>query len=179
MAQYPGDLERAHRLEDGREVLVRPIRASDEPGERQFFDALSPETRHFRFMRYVRSLNEELLHFFTHVDYERHMAFVCESQGDLVGEARYVREGKACEFSIVIADGWHKTGIAQLLMQALLAHAAASGLETMEGLVLRENRHMLNFVRSLGFEVHPSEEDPALARVTKRLKERVLQTIAP
>lgn len=175
MAQYPANLERVHRLDDGREVLVRPIRASDESGERQFFNALSPETRHLRFMSYVRALNKELLHFFTHIDYERHMAFVCQWQSELVGEARYVREATACEFSIVIADGWHGTGIAQLLMQALVSHAATAGLETMEGLVLRENRHMLEFVRSFGFEVHPLEEDPTLARVAKRLEERVLQ----
>jgi acetyltransferase len=171
MAAYPAHLERTHRLADGRQVLIRPVRAGDEGGERRFLDALSAESKHFRFMRYVRSVNEELIHFFTHIDYERHMAFVCEAgtPPELVGEARYIVEGSACEFSVVIADGWHKSGIAQLLMAALIEHAAAAGLRTMEGLVLRENRHMLHFVKALGFEVTPAAEDTCIARAVKRL----------
>lgn len=173
MSDYPTHLARAHRLADGREVVIRPIRSSDESAERLFFDSLSSETKHLRFMRYVRSVNKELIHFFTHIDYERHMAFVCEANlgvgSELVGEARYIVEGTACEFSVVIADGWHKTGIANLLMDALIDHARARGLRTMEGLVLRENHHMLNFVKGLGFEVHPAPADSTIARAVKKL----------
>jgi acetyltransferase len=173
MAEYPAQLARAHRLADGREVLIRPIRPTDEAPERRFFDALSSETKHLRFMHYVRSVNDQLVHAFTHVDYDRHMAFVCEAaagaQSELVGEARYLVEGAACEFSVVIADGWHKSGIAKLLMDALIGHACARGLRTMEGLILSENRHMLNFVKALGFEVHRAKEDPTITRAVMRL----------
>lgn len=154
-------------------MLIRPIRPSDEAAARRFFDGLSEETKHLRFMRYVRVVDDELIRFFTHIDFEAHMAFVCEAsvrgQSELVGEARYLVEGTAGEFSIVIGDGWHKSGIALLLMEALTEHARARGLRTLEGLVLRENRHMLDFVRKLDFEVHPAKEDATIARVVKPL----------
>jgi acetyltransferase len=173
MADYPAQLARERRLADGRSVLIRPVRPDDEEALGRFFTSLSAETRHLRFMKFVRSVNEKLIRFFTHIDYDNHMAFVCEAKSgdevELVGDARYVVEGSACEFSVVIADGWHRSGIAGLLMETLIEHARARGLRTMEGLVLRENRHMLKFVKALGFEVHAAEEDATIARAVKKL----------
>jgi acetyltransferase len=172
MAEYPAQLERTRRLADGRSVVIRPIRADDEPGERVFFDKLSGESKQLRFMKFVKAVNDTLIHFFTHIDYDRHMAFVCEHAGRLVGEARYVANpgGASCEFGVVIADDWHKSGIAGLLMAALIEAAQARGFETMEGLVLRENRAMLRFVRALGFELAPEPYEPTTVRVVKRLR---------
>ena len=39
----------------------------------------------------------------------------------------------------------------------------------MSGVVLKENRRMLDFVKSLGFKVEPSSEDPDLVEVTLKL----------
>jgi acetyltransferase len=174
MAEYPAHLARERCLADGRRVTIRPIRPDDEPGERAFFDCLSGESKQLRFMKFVSSVNEELVHFFTHIDYDRHMAFVCEHQGRLVGEARYVANpgGRSCEFGVVIADDWHRSGIAGLLMEALIEAARARGFETMEGLVLRTNRPMLRFVRALGFEAAPEPYEPTLTRAVKKLPAR-------
>ena len=67
-------------------------------------------------------MSEALVDFFSHVDQQRHVAFVCASGGEIVGDARYVvnADGKSCEFAIVVADDWHHSGIAALLMDALV-----------------------------------------------------------
>jgi GNAT superfamily N-acetyltransferase len=70
---------------------------------------------------------------------------------------------------VVIADDWHKSGIAGLLMQALIEFARERRFETMEGLVLRDNRDMLRFMHALGFEIVVAAEDPTLVRVVKKL----------
>jgi acetyltransferase len=148
MGDYPSHLARQRTLADGRRVTIRPMRAEDEPVEGGF-----P----------------------AHIDYDRHMAFVgeakVEGEGRLVGEARYVANphGRSCEFGVVIADGWHKTGIAGLLMEALIRYARARGLETMEGRVLRDNRDMLRFVQALGFETTAMPEEPTTLRVVRKL----------
>lgn len=171
MADYPAHLARQRRLADGRTVLIRPIRQDDGPKARAFFSGLSERARHLRFQRWIGALNEGLIDFFTHIDYERHMAFVCDFEGALVGDARYVAnaDGRSSEFGIVVADAWHHTGIAQLLMDALIRAAQARGFETMEGLVLRDNDDMLDFVKELGFEAAPAHEDPATVRVVRKL----------
>jgi acetyltransferase len=175
MAEYPAGLERSHTLADGRSVTIRPVRDEDQAAEQVFFDRLGTEARRLRFMKFVRAVNERLVHAFTHIDYESRMAFVCEADAGgakrIVGEARYaaIPQSKSCDFGIVIADDWHKTGIAGLLMLALIDYARAQGFETMESIVLRDNHDMLRFVRALGFEVRPVPEEATLLQVVKPL----------
>ena len=175
MAEYPLHLVRRRTLADGRTVTIRPIRAEDEMRTRDFFEHLSADSRQLRFMKFVKSLSDKLVHFFTHIDYAKHMAFVCEAELEgqpvLVGEARYVgnADGRSCELGVVIADDWHRSGIAGLLMEALIRAARANGFETMEGLVLRENHEMCKFVRALGFEAAPDPLESTLMRAVKKL----------
>lgn len=175
MAVMTAGLERQHTLADGRRVTIRPIRPEDAAAERAFLERLCGEAKRMRFMKFVGAIREPLVQQFTHVDYAQTMAFVCEAQGEngprLVGQARYAATppGNSCDFGIVIDDAWHKSGIAGLLMDALVAYARAQGFATMEGMVLRENRTMLRFVRALGFEVKPSVE-PTVVQVVRSLK---------
>jgi len=176
MAEYPAGLVREHRLSDGRTVTIRPIRAEDAARERAFLDELSGESRYLRFHRWVNAPSERLIRFLTEVDYDRHMAFVCVvAAGDgerVVGEARYQinPDGRSCEFGVMIADAWHKTGIAGLLMAALIGAARDRGLATMEGLVLRSNAAMMRFAQGLGFEVRSVPEDLTRVRIVKNLQ---------
>ena len=178
MAPYPRELERQHTLADGRMVTIRPIRPEDDEAAKAFFDRLGPEARRLRFMKWLRSVNRSLVHTFTHVDYVQRMAFVCETQeqgaSEIVGEARYaaVPHSSSCDFAVVISDDWHKSGIAGLLMLALMDHARAQGFERMESIVLRENRDMVRFARALGFEVRPVAQEPALVQVARPLSAR-------
>ncbi len=151
--------------------MIRPVQPADEAAEREFFAALSEETRHRRFQRFTGAITDDLMRFYTQIDYDRHMAFVCEADGRIVGEARYVASPgtRICELGIVVADDWHHTGIAQLLLDALMRAAHARGFEAMEGLVLAGNRDMLDFVTDLGFEIEPMAQEPALVRVVKKL----------
>ncbi len=175
MAEYPAHLIVRRRLRDGRRVTIRPIRSDDDLLEREFVQRLSGETRYLRFQKWVHSPSDRLIHFLTQVDYDRHLALVCvfEVDGDeeVVGEARYVADagGENCELGIVIADAWQKSGIAGLLMDALLGAARARGLKRMDGAVLSTNREMLRFVRALGFEVQPVPEDRTMVRIVKTL----------
>ena len=143
--------------------------------EREFLNRLSGESRYLRFHKWVNAPSDKLVHFLTDVDYDKHMAFVCTAlDGDaerVVGEARYVADlsGKNCEFGIIIADPWHKTGIAGLLMEALISTARERGLATMEGVVLTSNATMIRFAHGLGFEVQPVANDPTTRRIVKKL----------
>ena len=171
MARYPEELERRRTLADGREELIRPIRAEDEARERDFFAGLSPEALQQRFMKFVKAVPERMVHFLTHVDYDRHLALVAVAGDAIVGQARYVcnPDGRSCEFAVVVADAWRRSGIAGLLMDALIRAARDRGLHSMEGLVLRDNRPMLRFVKALGFEVTVDPVEATMVRVVKKL----------
>lgn len=175
MADYPARLVRERRLADGSTITLRPIRAEDAGQVHAFLDELSAESRYMRFLKCVSAPSDKLVHFLTDVDYDRHMALVCTTRRAdrdvVIGEARYVAnpDGKSCELGIVVADAWHKSGVAGLLMEALIRAARGRGLATMEGLVLARNAEMLRFVRALGFQVETMSGDPTTVRIVKKL----------
>ena len=177
MAEYPAHLVREHRLFDGRTVTVRPIRPDDAPLVREFLNELSGESKYMRFQKWVHAPSDKLVHFLTDIDYDLHMALVCAvrhgDREEIIGEARYVSElsGGTCELGIVIADAWHKSGVAGLLMEALIQAAKERGLARMEGFVLSANTEMLRFVRALGFKAEPAPQDRTLTRISKRLQD--------
>ena len=172
---YPAHLAREHRLSGGRTVRIRPIRPDDDVLERDFLNAMSGESRYLRFHKWIRAPSDKLIHLLTDIDHDRQMAWVCTAPAgdreELVGEARYVcnPDGASCEFGVMIADDWRKTGVAGILMQTLLETARERGLTSMEGLVMRSNLKMLRFVRGIGFEIHSVPEDLTTVRVVKRL----------
>ncbi|MBI4293140.1 MAG: GNAT family N-acetyltransferase [Betaproteobacteria bacterium] len=165
MATYPQDLVRNRFLFDGTPVTIRPIRPEDSGMEQEFVRHLSEDSRYFRFLGTMRELPPKKLKYFTEIDYDRHMAFVAVIQRDgkevEIGVARYVgtEQRDSCEFAITVDDAWQGTGVAGLLMAALIDVARERGFRTMEGLVLKSNRKMLKFAKQLGFKVRTTDLD--------------------
>jgi RimJ/RimL family protein N-acetyltransferase len=175
-ARYPATLVGQHRFPDGMIVTIRPIRADDADRIRSFLTASSEESRYRRFQKWVGTPSNSLVHFLTNVDYDECLALVCtvprEADEDIVGEARYIvnRDGKSCEFGLMIEDAWCKTGVAGLMMEALIQGARERGLAEMEGMVLATNAPMLRFAQALGFEIEPIKDDRTTLRVYRRLQ---------
>jgi acetyltransferase len=175
MADYPAQPARRVTLRDGREVTVRPVRRDDDLMESDFIRRLSGETRFLRFQKWVHAPSDRLIHFLTDVDFDRHYAllatFARGGEQEIVGEARYVRlpDGETCELGIVVADDWRKSGLAGVLMEALLRAARERGLKRMEGQVIASNLSMRRFMAALGFRIEIIEEDRSMVRIVKDL----------
>jgi len=168
---YPSDLETHWQLPDGTDVTIRPIRPEDAEIEAEFVRNLSEETKYFRFMHAVHELTPEMLVRFTQIDYNREMALIAVT-GDAGheiehGVVRYVTnpDKNSCEFALVVSDELQGHGIGQRMLTRLMEVARSRGLDMMEGEVLANNRKMLDLVRSIGFQVQPSEDDPAIKYV--------------
>jgi acetyltransferase len=168
---YPANLAQSWQLADGSAVTVRPIRPEDAEIEAEFVKALSPQSRHFRFMHTPRELTPELLARFTQIDYDREMALIAVQQSGSaeieIGVARYVSypDGLSCEFAIVLADTLHGRGLGRRLLTRIIEIARDRGLKSMIGLVLADNQRMLELCRKLGFEIGASDAG-ATRRVT-------------
>jgi acetyltransferase len=175
-ARYPGRYIREHCLSDGRKVTIRPIRADDADHVREFLAASSEDSRYKRFQKWVHAPSKNLVHFLTDIDYDRHLALVCTAARgageEIVGEARYIAspDGKSCEFGVMIEDSWRKSGIAGLLMEALIRAAREGGFAVMEGFVLASNRAMLRFAHALGFRIEPMAGDLSTVHIQLRLQ---------
>ncbi len=171
----PDGLAIARHLVNGVPVTVRPIRPEDAPMEADFVRHLSGETRYKRFMLTLRELSHAKLKYLTEVDQSRHVALVATVDEDgkevEVGVVRYIvaPAGGSCEFAIAVDDAWQGSGVAGILMHALLDIARSRGLATMEGVVLSTNSRMQKFTRQLGFRLERDPEDRTTVRVVRTL----------
>lgn len=175
MTDYPQNLVHPHRLFDGTEVVIRPIRPEDAPIEQEFVRGLSDDSRYNRFMGQLRELAPRKLQYMTTIDYDQHMALIATVVRDgrevEIGVARYVVTPGSdnCEFAIVVDDAWQGTGVAGILMLELMAVARSKGLKAMIGFVLASNHKMLKFCRQLGFECHREVGEGDTINVVKAL----------
>jgi acyl carrier protein len=174
-ANAPAQLPIRRHEVNGTSVTVRPMRADDMPLEADFVRHLSADTRYQRFMVTVRELPQAKLKYLTDVDQVRHVALAaiadCKGQQALVGVVRYIVDpaGTNCEFAIALDDAWQGSGLAGILMHALMEAARARGLATMEGFVLTTNTRMLKLTRQLGFKQQRDPEDRETVRVVRPL----------
>ncbi len=173
---YPMRLVKRVQLNDGTDIIVRPIRPEDAESEAQFVRELSDESKYFRFMNTFQELSQEMLVRLTQIDYHNEMALIAVTaegggEGKQVGVARYTTntDKKTCEFAIVVADDWAGRGIGRLLMNNLMAVARDRELDVMEGQVIATNARMLKLMTSLGFASSVDPEDNSIKRVTKAL----------
>ncbi len=172
----PASLNRQVELPNGTVVTLRPIRPEDAARERDFVQGLSPESKYQRFLYALDELTPEMLEQFTRVDYDRDMALVAilklPSGEQQLGVARYSSDptNGSCDFAVVVADAWRGTGLARVLMQALIDAARnVHRLPVMEGVALADNRRMRGLARSLGFSTETDPRDRSLIRMRRAL----------
>lgn len=175
IAPYPRQLVEKGYLSDGTPITIRPIRPEDAESEKAFVKNLSSEAKRFRFMETLKELTPHMVAQFTQVDYAREMALVAilhEPDGDVQhGVARYAinPDGKSCEFAVVVSDSVRNQGIGSRLMEALIRAARWHRLETIEGVVLTDNKPMLQLMQDLSFSQQRYPDDPTLTLVARQI----------
>jgi acetyltransferase len=160
---YPREWERHLALTDGMQVFVRPVRPEDEGLYREFFPHVTQEDLRLRFFAPVREFSHTFLTRLTQLDYARSMAFLAldDATGAMLGAVRLHADAnyETGEYAILLRSDLKGRGLGWRLMQLMIEYAAAEGLHTVEGQVLRQNTTMLTMCRQLGFAVTPDPTD--------------------
>jgi GNAT superfamily N-acetyltransferase len=152
-------------LADGTRVLIRPLRPEDREREQAFIRRLSAGSRRNRFLGEIRDASPALLDQLMAVNHHNAMAFVAllHDNGELreVGISRYSadKEGKRCEFAVVVADDWRHRGLAVLLARHLIDVARREGFRVLYSVDLPENNEMRDLASYLGFSRETDPED--------------------
>jgi RimJ/RimL family protein N-acetyltransferase len=148
---------------DGSRMLLRRITPSDADLLAQVYERLSRQSRERRFLSAPAHLAPEDLQYLTDVDGRRHDALVAlhEGTGELVGEARYVREPDrpdTGEVAVMVADAWQGRGIATALLTELTRRARRQGLSRYKAIVATDNEVVLKALANLGSEATGVED---------------------
>src|SRR5690606_22738583 len=174
---YPKELEETIRLDDGRELLLRPVLPEDEPAFQRAMAKLTPEEIRLRFFTPLKALTHMQAARLTQIDYDREMALVL-AEPDLPGKAEVcgvVRltadpDNERAEYAIIVRHDMTGRGLGRLLMQRMIDYARKRGIGEIFGDVLRENTRMLDLCQKLGFTRSRVPEEPSLVRVTLDLR---------
>ena len=136
------------RRSAGPAVLVRPLVPEDRAAVGEMLGRLSKETIHRRFHTPFPSVPGWMLdHIMGH---RAGGSLVAVVEGRIVGHAMYAPEGDGvAEMAIVVEDAWQSRGIGKELLSALARSARSGGVRTLTGLVLGENRRVLQLVDSV------------------------------
>lgn len=164
---YPSQYVSRWTAKNGKEMVIRPIRAEDEPALVTFHETLSDRSV---FMRYLQPLllSERVAHNrlarIAHTDYDREMTLVAEDFED--GESRILGIGRLSKlhgtndarFTLLISDKYQGLGVGTEMLRRLVSVAQEEKLDHLEAIMSADNSAMQSMVRSLGFTLSKGEE---------------------
>lgn len=150
-------------------IIIRPIRAEDEPLIAEFHRTLSDRSVYLRFLKPAQ-LSERAAHDrlsrICHSDYDREITLVAERPGALPGELRILGASRmsklhgtnAARFSMLVSDQCQGMGIGNALFEHLIEVAKGEKLDRLEAIMTADNVAMRHMCEKRGFTITPAED---------------------
>ncbi|MEO5361542.1 MAG: GNAT family N-acetyltransferase [Nitrospirota bacterium] len=165
-ARYPEELEIYTTVKDNNtELLLRPVKITDEPLLKDFFYSLSDDTLYKRFISVRKDMPHERLQEFITIDYVNKMVLVAvvkEGARELVvgmGQFTILKDTHAADAAFVVRDSYQGMGIGKKLVSYLTLIAKKRGLLGFTAEVLSANRPMLALFDSMDADISKTYED--------------------
>jgi RimJ/RimL family protein N-acetyltransferase len=133
------------RLDNGTEVIVRPISPADKRLLAEGLARLSPRSARFRFLAPKTRLTSAELRYLTEIDFVDHYALIAvraDAPWRAAAVGRWVRDRErpdVAELAIVVDDELQRRGLGTALVFALADAARARGIGRFTGTALTEN----------------------------------------
>jgi len=157
-AVYPEELETVMTTKGGVELIVRPIRPTDEEMLSDMFYDLSDQTIINRFFSMLKSMPHRRLQQFCCVDYQTEMSLVAITKEGVkqkvVGLGSYHLNPAThrAEIAFMVADAWQGKGIGTFMMKSLVRIAKSKKIKGFTAEVLRDNVAMIALMHKAGVE---------------------------
>ncbi len=157
ISPYPKKYELLWMLENGQQVLLRPIKPEDEPMWEEMFQNFSEESIRYRFFGMLRDTPHEMRVRYCNIDYDREIAIVAETTTEgrrkLLGVTRLAIEpdGKSGELAFIVGDKWQNYGLGTKMVDYTLDIAKDMGVENVISIMLQDNYKALSLTKKMGF----------------------------
>ncbi len=158
---YPEHLETVRTTKTGMELMLRPVKITDEGLLKDFFYDLSIDSMYRRFMSWRFDMtHERLQEYFTPIDYTKEMVILAtiRDRGNekVVGVGQYIMntDQHTAEVAVVVMDHYQNRGVGNEILAYLTWIAQRRGLLAFTAEVLIQNEPMLHLFEKMGFDVH-------------------------
>ena len=161
---YQEGLESRTLTKTGLEILLRPVKISDEPLIKRLFYSLSDASLYKRFISRTYEMPHERLQEYVAVDYTRDMAIVAvANEGEnetIVGMGQYLtsEHSNVAEVAFVVSDDRQNQGIATELLKYLTYLAVKQGLAGFTAEVIMDNSAMVHVFQKMDYDMHKTLE---------------------
>jgi acetyltransferase len=167
---YPAQYVSGWTMNDGEEVMIRPIRPEDELLMIEFHKKLSERSvylRYFQPLKLTQRTAHERLTRICFIDYDREMALVVERRlpdgtPDIiaVGRLSKIHGRPEAELAALVQDEFQGKGLGVELYRRLIQVGRDQHLAKVHSDMLGENREMQTLCKKLGFHLSaPDLED--------------------
>jgi RimJ/RimL family protein N-acetyltransferase len=170
--EYPDALE-AHRVtKAGLEILLRPVKISDEPLLKEFFYSLSDKSMYLRFASARKDMPHRRLQEFVALDYSKEMVILAiigkDERETVIGMVQYAVDEAThmAEIAFVVKDEYQNKGVGAELNTYITYLAKRQGLLGFTAEVLADNATTLHLLEKMGFEIEKSEAGVHELRLT-------------
>jgi len=155
---YPEQYERLTNLKDGSQVMIRPVKPTDERLVQEFFYSMSDREVYYRFLHAIKAFPRKDMQRMVNVDYHREMAVVAVSgqlgHEEVAGVARYVLgHDDQPEVDFAVKESFQGRGLGRALMNTLVDIAKGRGFKGLNAFVMPDNQASLRILYSLGYAV--------------------------
>jgi acetyltransferase len=167
---YPVQYVSSWAMKNGQRVMIRPIRAEDEPLMVQFHRGLSDHSIYLRYFQHVklstRTAHERLARV-CFLDYDREIGLLAECHDPSTKETRIVAIGtlqkmfpkSEGEVAVMVSDNYHGQGLGKELIARLVSFARDEQLQVVSATTMVENGGMCAVFKRLGFQLSTNFED--------------------
>jgi len=165
MRDYPVEEERIIKLKNGKEIMLRPARASDAEGIRMLFHAMPTDDVYTRFFRRVKSLSNKEIQRLCNLNYETEVAFVAvegpRENERVIGQSCYFVNPSTnlAETAFMVDPAWQGSGLGSAMQRRLTEHARIRGLRGFVAEILPENAKMIALARGCSENIHVERDE--------------------
>jgi len=162
---YPEKYVRTLTLQDGKKVLLRPIKPEDEPLWLDMIGNCSKESLYSRFRYFFQWQSHEVATRFCYIDYDREIAIVAETgEGEnrkLVGVGRLIADPdhETVEYAILIIDAYQQKDLGNIITDFCMEIAMKWNLKKMVAQTTSDNKRMISVFKKRGFRINSGGSD--------------------
>ena len=155
----PQRIKTTFLLDNGTQILFRPMHPTDEKPMRDLFHSLSEESLYYRFMTKITRVPQRQIQNFVYIDYRSEMAIVGtlpEAHGEeIIAIGRYYLDPRTnrAEVAFTVRDQWQNQGIGTFMLKYLVTIAKSNGIAGFTAEVLPNNLSMLTVFNHSGCKV--------------------------
>jgi acetyltransferase len=166
---YPNQYVSAWTMKDGRKVIIRPIRAEDEPLVVHFHETLSDRSVYLRYlspMMLSQRVTHERMARICHNDYDREIALVVEGESKdgerpifAIGRMSKLHgEDNEARVTMLVSDQFQGQGIGGELLKRFIHIGRAEKIKRLLATISPENIAMRKLCEGLGFSMQTNAE---------------------